>query len=313
MDSPTTECIAIFGAAGRIGTPLILHLMRRSPGVRLRLISRHENQARALRASYPDAETCVADYFDLHSLRTALADVTAIFVITPHFLDERTAMTHLVEAIENPGKLRQIVRIVGYHPGSRLSDIPQSLRDFGPGVATQHFIAQEVLEASQLPVTFLNLGASMMDNFLRNVPLRSRDVLVWPPRVIPYVDPRDVGEAAAKLLLSQNREPVGRVHHLNNNHDLKSGADVAALMSDVAGRPIGYDGSRSAYLEMTAARIQRDFGVAGGAEYLWEFFEYERSIESHWALDGTLERILGHAPKTLLEWLTEHRTALFAT
>jgi uncharacterized protein YbjT (DUF2867 family) len=313
MDSDTTECIAIFGAAGRIGTPLTLQLMQRSPGVRLRLISRHEDQARTLRTAYPGTETHVADYFDLRSLRSALADVTAIFVITPHFLDEQVAMTNLVSAIENREKLRRILRIVGYHPGSRLADVPRPLRDFGSGVATQHFIAQQILEASQLPVAFLNLGASMMDNFLRNAPLRSRGVLVWPPRVIPYVDPQDVGEAAAILLLSQKVEHLGKVLHLNNNHDLKSGPDVAALMSGVAGRPIGYDGSRSAYLEMASDRIQREYGVAGGAEYLWEFFEYERSIESHWMLDGTLQRILGHAPKTLLEWVTEHRTKLFAS
>jgi uncharacterized protein YbjT (DUF2867 family) len=302
--------IAIFGAAGRIGAPLVRQLVGHAPETKLQLISSKVDQTQSLNASFPTADVCTADYFDVDSLRRALHDVNGVFVITPHFLDEEVAMSNLVSVLEGSDEFQLLVRVVGYHPGSRLADVPQALRDFGSGVATQHFVAQEVLQASGLPATFLNLGASMMDNFLRNTPLRSRGTLVWHPRRIPYVDPRDVAEAASGILLS-SKEHLGKVYHLNNNHDLRTGADVASLMGQVAGKPIAYDGSRSAYLEMTAERIRRDFGVEGGAEYLWDFFEYERSIESHWTLNPTLQQLLGRPPTTLAEWIEEHRARLF--
>lgn len=304
------DCIAIFGANGRIGAPLGLQLVRNAPYTKLRLISSRVEQARSLNASFPTAEVCIADYFGLDSLQAALDGVNGVFVITPHFLDEKLAMSNLVSVLAGSDKLELLIRVVGYHPGSHLLDIPPALRDFGPGVATQHFVAQAILEASGLPATFLNLGASMMDNFLKNAPLRSRSTLVWHPRLIPYVDPRDVAEAASTMFLS-SKEHVGKTYHLNNNHDLRRGEDVASLMTRIAGKSIAFDGSRSAYLTMASERIRRDFGIEGGAEYLWDFFEYERSIESHWTLDPTLKQLLGRQPTTLSQWIAENRTRLF--
>jgi hypothetical protein len=45
-----------------------------------------------------------------------------------------------------------------------------------------------------LPITYLNIGASYMDNFIRIAEITRRTKsLVWPQRYIPYIDPREVG------------------------------------------------------------------------------------------------------------------------
>ena len=304
--------IAIFGASGRIGAPLAAHLRSMAPDVRLHLLSSFDAQAADMRLAFSSDTVAVADYLKLDDVKRAVKNTEAVFVITPHFLNEQRAMENLVLALREARGLKQVVRIVGYQPGSTLAKVPKPLRDFGFGVATQHFIAQEILEASGLPVTYLNLGSSMMDNFLRNSPLRTARKLVWPVRLIPYVDPREVGEAAARIFLATTpADFIQRVHTLNNNYDLRRGHDVAAIMSSVAQMPIDYDGSKESYLAMVSARLERQFGIRGAGEYMWEFFEYERTVEDRWTLDDFLERTLGRKPLTLEGWIHEHRQQLF--
>jgi uncharacterized protein YbjT (DUF2867 family) len=305
------ERIAIFGSTGHIGRPLAVSLVRKAPGIHLRLISRTEGQVPALQTAFPAHEAVQADYLDKTSLCRALSDVQAIFVVTPHFIDEERAMTNLVGALREQGISPHVIRIVGFQPGSTLAAVPHHLRSYGSGVATQHFVAKEVLDASGLPVTYFNLGASMMDNFLRVKALRTKRTLIWPDRLVPYVDPRDVAAAAAEVFLSANNDSWQGVLTLNNGHDLLRGRDVANLMSEVIQSPIEFDGTRESYLQSYSAALEQKFKRADAAEYLWNYFEYERSVERNWALHSSLELILGRKPTTLRAWIDEHRAPLF--
>ena len=58
-----------------------------------------------------------------------------------------------------------ILRLVGLQPEANPRRIPQSLRDHGLGLPIQHPIAKAILDESDLPVTYLNSGATFMDNF----------------------------------------------------------------------------------------------------------------------------------------------------
>jgi uncharacterized protein YbjT (DUF2867 family) len=303
--------IAVFGAAGHIGGPLARFVRYKAPQVHLRLISRSAAKAHELRGQFPTSDVAVADYLDLASLERALFDMQGVFVVTPHFIDEAVAMGNLIASLRRAGCLTQLIRIVGFQPDAKLAMVPKVLQDFGSGVATQHFVARELLDASGLPVTYLNLGASMMDNFLRNTSLRKTRTLVWPIRRVPYVDPREVGEAAARVFLSGEPGYLHHVHTLNNGHDLLSGSEVAELMSEVLQQPVYYDGTMESYLAMTSERLEQTFGRKGAGEYLWNFFEYEKSVEINWSLNDFLERTLGRKPTTLRAWIQEHCRQLF--
>jgi uncharacterized protein YbjT (DUF2867 family) len=187
--------ILIFGAAGRIGGPLAAFLQREVPQIRLRLATSHPAQADGLRRKYPSAEIVTANYFDLHSLLAAAADMEGVFVVTPSETDERPAMTNLVEALKSSGCAVHILRIVGILPEFNPRRIPKALRDHGLGLQIQHPIAKAILDESDLPVTYLNIGATYMDNFIRmGEGIRKKRTLIWPERLIPYIDPREVGE-----------------------------------------------------------------------------------------------------------------------
>lgn len=305
---PELHRIAIFGATGRMGGAVAAYLAYVSPRTTLRLLSSSPAGVAQL-AAYPAAEHAAADYLNPSSLAAALDGVDGVFVVTPSGLDEQAAMTNLVEAVRAAGTVRHIVRVVGYEPEATLARVPPHLaRRNGDG--TQHFVAKALLDESGLPVTFLNCGSTLMDNFRWfRQPVAERDVFVYPPRLVPFVDVRDFGEIAARLLLSDDARHISQFHTVNNGHDLLTTPEVAAMLSDVLRRPIRLDASREGFL--------REYGPVmnarspGEADYRWDFMAFELQNSVAWALNDFAERMLGRRPTTLRAWLMEHR-AMFA-
>jgi uncharacterized protein YbjT (DUF2867 family) len=154
------------------------------------------------------------------------------------------AVTNLVAALEGSDTLVHLIRMLGMQPEANLRRVPQSLRTHGMGLPIQHPIAKRVLDDSGLPVTYLNSGATFIDNFLRNAKgLRNHRTLIWPERLIPFIDTDDIAEVAARILLSDNHRHIGQFHTMNNGQDILRFSDVARLMSEVWGVPIRHDPS----------------------------------------------------------------------
>jgi uncharacterized protein YbjT (DUF2867 family) len=309
---PIPRTVAIFGANAHIGKPLARFLRFKAPHLKLRLIYSNLATVASLRDNFPDAEVSHASYFDRASLEAAHANMEGIFVVTPTYLDEQIAMSNLVASVEKAGSAIHIIRIVGHEPEQALDRVPVALREFGSGTATQHFVARKILNASGLPVTCLNIGASYMDNFIKIAEITRRTkVLVWPQRYIPYVDPREVGEIAARLLLSPDRRYINQFLTINNGHDLLTSDSVAAMMSDVVLETISQDGSREAFLREFTGIWEKRYNRPGVAKYLWEFFAYEAENSAFHSLNDLAERILQRKPMTLRAFFQEHRQLIY--
>ena len=303
---PVPSSILIFGAAAHIGRPLAAFLAREAPSIRLRLASQSASKAAALQQALPAAEVVLADYGDLPSLRKAVEGMEGMFVITPWGMDERPAMTNLVNALEEAGAVVHLLRFLGVQPEASPHRVPQSLREQRLGLPIQHPIAKQILDDSGLPVTYLNCGATFMDNFLAlgmREWLRRERKLIWPERLIPWIDPRDIAEVAGRLFLSDNHRHIGQFHTLNNGHDLLRFREVAELMSEVWNEPISYDSSQESFF---ASYPQ----LGPGLQPLWDFLQYEQDNEVVWARNDFVERTLGRKPTTLRQWLIEHRDAV---
>lgn len=301
---PVPKSILVFGANDHIGSPLVEFLTREAPSVKLRLVTHSPAKVEGLAGRFPAAEVVVADYFDQALLEAATRDMEGVFVITPSGIDETAAMTNLVAALKGSPSLVHLIRVLGLQPESNPRRIPQNMREHAMGIEVQHPMAKRILDESDLPVTYLNCGATFMDNFVRlglAESVKRKRVLIWPERLIPWIDPRDIGEVAGRLLLSDNHRHIGQFHTMNNGHDLLRFHEVAALMSEAFGEPIGYDGSRETFFAV--------YGQFMGpvAEILWNFFQYEQDNEVVWARNDFVERTLGRKPTTLREWLIEHR------
>ncbi|GGI25797.1 MULTISPECIES: SDR family oxidoreductase [Bradyrhizobium] len=297
--------ILIFGAAAHIGGPLAHFLREEAPQIKLRLVTSNPANCDVLRREHPHAEVVIASYFDLASLEKAVDGMEGIFVLTRSGTNEADAMTNLVVLLKKARSAVHVIRLVGLQPEANRRRIPQSLREHGLGLPIQHPIAKEILDESGLPVTYLNIGATFMDNFYwMKDGLRKERKLIWPERLIPYIDPRDIAEVAGRLFLSSNHRHIGQFHTLNNGQDILRFSDVADLMTKVFQERIVHDGSRAGFFE-----AYRELGEIR-LHYLWDFFQYEEQNEVVWARNDFVERTLGRMPVSLSEWLAEHRQAL---
>lgn len=311
MDKPREKSvprsIAIFGASGHIGGPLARHVRCQAPDTQLRLITSVESKRDVLRKDFPEAQCLVANLFDASSLQRALDGVEAVFLVTPSPFDEAVAMANFVDAARKWARLVHVVRIVGYEPESLARRVPEELRRLG-GTAQQHRVAKAILDESDLPVTYLNVGASYLDNFLLMAPtVRKERRMVWPDRLIPFIDPRDLGEIAAALLLSPDGRHMHQFLTLNNGQDLLTTAQIVETLSDILKTPIAYESSREAFLREYGERFARGRGSADAAANIWSFVHYEQGNSAFLCLNDMGERILGRKLTSVRAWFMEHR------
>lgn len=308
---PPLERIAVFGANGHIGRPLAEWVSKHSPSTGLRLVIRTDQHRTALATAFPEAEICIANYYDLASLEAALAGVQGAFIVTPDFLDEQRAMTNFVYAARtNPG-LRHSVRLIADPPGMTLDRVPDSLKAFGGGTAVQHLRAKAILEQSGLPFTYINIAAYFMQNFLTpffNGPIRAERILSVPRnRRMGFIDTHDIGACAAAILLSGNQRHIGQTYHLDNGHDVMWFDEVAGLMSEVFSQPIAYDGTDETFLRFCGEGVKAYIGRLDADQYYINYFQFEQDNETVWRKSDIVEFLTGRPAKTLRQWLSENQ------
>jgi uncharacterized protein YbjT (DUF2867 family) len=304
---PIPKTIAVFGAGGRMGRPFAQYVRYAAPDVKLRLITSSPDKLDDVRKQFPGIEVIAASYTDRASLTPALAGIEGVFFVTPSGIDENVATGNFIEAVREAGTVKHIIRVIGYEPESTPERVPAKLAAMG-GDGSQHYIAKRMLDKSGLPVTFLNCGASLMDNLLYTAPgiQRSR-TLIWPQRWMPLIDPRDFAEVCARVLLSDDARHITQFHTVNNGQDQFTTTVVAEIMSDVFREKITHDGSKEGFLKEYGPVLEARQSREGEAEYRWDFFQYEYSNSIVWALNNFAERMLGRKPMTFRSWLMEHR------
>ncbi len=308
---PIPKSVLIFGAGGHIGGPMAAFLRFHAPEMRLRLASSRPEAMDDLQQAFPEAEVVNATYMDTAKLNAAFAGMQAALIVTPPECDEHAAMTNVVDAVRKSGTMKHLIRVVGLQPDMNHARVPEKLRSFGKGIEVQHPIARQVLDEADMPVTYLNSGASFMDNLQRLAGQVQQGYFTWPNRPVTYIDPREIGEVAARLLLSEDARHIYQFYTMNNGEEPRSASDVAALMEEVLLRKIPHDPSKEAFLAYFQPLVDGGAMPAHFPEYLWDFFSYEAANATVWVPNKFVERMLGRQPNTLRSWLMEHR-AIFA-
>ncbi|WP_313808741.1 NmrA family NAD(P)-binding protein [Sphingobium sp.] len=305
--------IGIFGATGHIGTPMARWLRYNAPGTRLRLMTSNPGSVAGLQQAFPDCEVAIGDFYDLPGLTKAVDGLEGLFVVPPNGTREEVAMTNLVDALKRSGSLVHMIRTLGIFPHMNPRRIPAELVQMGMGLEVQHPIARRILEDSDLPVTFFNLGASFLDNFLRpRFEMLSPGKVTWPDRRVPMIDPREIGEAAARILLSDNARHIHQFQTLNNGSDYITMGEMVRIMSEELLIDIEHDSSKEGLFALLEPAVRAGKVREGMPEYLWNFFRYEDANDVAWVLNDFLERTLGRKPNTVRGWIREHREQLRA-
>ncbi|KLP07153.1 Uncharacterized protein LW94_6428 [Fusarium fujikuroi] len=297
------KSILIFGAAGHIGQPLAEFLTREAPDIQLSLVARSPEKQKMLQNKFPNARVLAADYENPSSLAAAVKGIEGVFVISSSGMLETSAMTNLTNVLKQDGSSVHVIRLLGIFPEFNPHRLPANL---GPGnLPIEHPIAKRILDESGLPVTYINSGASFIDNlWLQIKPVLLHKKFIWPEHRVPFLDPRDIAEVAGRLFLSDNAKHIGAFHTMNNGHDWLSFEEVAGILSEELGEPIAFDGSYEGFMGFWGPRMGKK------AERLWTFFKFEQANEEQWALNNFVERILGRKPTTVRGWIVEHKSGL---
>jgi len=227
--------ILVTGATGKVGRQVVQNLVQRGAGVRA--IVRDP-----ARANLPASVDIVqGDLLDVAALRSAFGGVSTLFLLNAVVPDEFTQALVVLNAARDAG-VRRVVYLSVIH-SDRYVNVPHFAGKFG---------VERMLEVMGFEATILR-PAYFMDN-----DLTVKDVVsgygVYPMPIgakgLAMIDTADIGEIAAIELLRRDRAaplPLERINLVGP--DTLTGDMVAAIWSEVLGRPVAYGGDDTAGFE----------------------------------------------------------------
>ncbi|TJX41681.1 MAG: NAD-dependent epimerase/dehydratase family protein, partial [Mesorhizobium sp.] len=220
----------ILGGTGRVGSATAATLLRQ--GEPVTVVTRDEAKAAALAAQ--GAEVAVADVVDVEALRGVFRRGTRAFLLNPPAdpstdtdAQERRTVAAIVAALDGSGLEKVVAESTyGARAGERTGDL-----------TILHGL-EEKLHRQPIAASIIR-AAYYMSNWDASLETASRDgvvnTLLPADFELPMVAPRDLGEAAARLLM----EPLEKngLHHVEGPSRYTP-RDVAAAFGEALGRQV---------------------------------------------------------------------------
>lgn len=281
--------ILVSGSTGKVGQHLVAAL--KSAGASFKALARSDASAQALAGQ--GVAVVRGDLGDPASLRAALEGADALFLLSaaPRFAPLEIAA---VDAARAAG-LRKVVK---------LSALGASADAASP-LLRHHALAERHLEASGLDFTILR-PTFFQQNW---VAFHSHAIKAGQPVYtnagegrMGWVDTRDIAEVAAKALLEPGH--AGLVYDLTGPESL-SNAEAGARLAAKLGREV------PVLTVPDAAAFQAMQGMGMDAWYAYGMTALNQAVRRG-ASDyttGTVELVMGHAPRTLDAFFEEHLPA----
>lgn len=278
--------VLVVGASGNQGGACARRLAER--GVPLRVAGR---DTVALRDRFPRAEVVRFDLRDRSTFATATARICGMFLVRP-------------PAIARVGSTLNMLLDVAARQGSP-HVVFSSVAGAEKSRAVPHRRVEDHLRRCGLPWTILRPGF-----FLQNLVDAYRIDLVHEGRLfvpagdgrVAWVDARDVGEVAARVLAAP-RDFEGEVDLLTGAQAY-SFADTAAVLAEELGRPIRYE---PASVPSYARHLRERHGLGCMQTFVqtWLHLGLRRGAAEH--VSPRLGERLGRAPTSLRDFVREQR------
>lgn len=234
--------ILVTGATGTVGRHVVQQLVQR--GADVRALVRDPSKAR-LPESVALAQ---GELLDIDAVRGALAGISTLFLLNAVTPDEVTQALLVLNLAREAG-VKRVVYLSVIH-----SDLYSNVPHFAGKLAVERMLEQLGFEATVLrPAYFIDNDLSIKDVVLQHG--------VYPMPIggkgLAMIDTRDIGEIAALELLRRERAagplPFTRINLVGP--DTLTGAGVAAIWSQVLGRPIVYGGDDTAAFERNLRHV----------------------------------------------------------
>ncbi|MCX5561783.1 NAD(P)H-binding protein [Streptomyces sp. NBC_00038] len=279
--------ILVTGATGTIGSELLRRLAAR--GEKARALTRDPT-----RATVPaGVEVVRGDYHELASVEAAMSGVSALFAVGVLGPGDADADAELVAAARAAG-VRRVVKLSAIGTGDPA---------LGP-VSSWHLGGEQAVQASELEWTVLRPSSFTSNTLSWAEAIHSGDPV---PNMTGtgsqgVVDPRDVSEVAAEVLLAPGH--AGRTYTLTGP-ELLTTSEQAAALAEVLGRPVATvdvppDALREQFIEAGMSETYAE-GVLAGTAYV------RRGGNA--VLTEDVRRVLGREPRTYAQWARDHKEA----
>lgn len=234
--------ILVTGATGRVGRHVVQQLLARNADIRV--LVRDPSKA-----DFPASVNVVqGDMLDIDALRKAFTGIRTLFLLNAVAGDEFTQALIALNIARESG-VERVVYLSVMH-SENFVNVPH----FAVKSGAERMIRQMGFSATILrPAYFIDNELMIKDVIFNHG--------VYPMPIggkgIAMVDARDIAEVAAIELVRRDRAadklPVETINMVGP--DTLTGSDVAAIWSDVLGRPIVYGGDDPSGFEQNLANI----------------------------------------------------------
>lgn len=217
--------ILVTGATGTVGQ----ELMKCLSGSEHTIFAGVRNREKAEQFAWKGVELVHLDYDDEDSIRAALEGVDKLFLLPPG--DEPKIKAEVGKRLVNLAAEAEVKHIV------KLSSI-EAHKD----LISPHFAMEQHIEKIGIPFTHLrpNWFMQNFDNFYIGPIKEDHEIGIYTADArATFIDARDIGAVAAKVLMTEGEDHYGKVYELTGSEALTHG-DVARILSEATGLDIKY-------------------------------------------------------------------------
>ena len=281
--------LLITGATGQLGSAIIDRLLQQLPATQIAGLVREEQKAATLRAK--GVRVCLGSYDDVASLDHAMQGIDKVLLIAGTD-EERRLQQHqnVVDAAKKAG-----VQWLGY-TSRTLKDRTTMANQLMQG----HFQTEDAIKASGLPYSLFR-NVLYLDAVPQFVGAKVFETGIYLPAgqgKVPFALRRELGEAIANVLAADT--PAKPIYQLTAGESY-SFADVAAALTDLAGKPVPYTAAEiPAFEQVLRTRGLPEVVVGRITGFMTDIKNGQEDD-----LSPDLTQLLGRPPATLYAGLQE--------
>lgn len=281
--------ILVTGATGHLGSAVIDQLLKNTSKEKFIALARNEEKAQAL--TDKGVQVRIADFDDIASVEKAFQGIEKLLLISTVAQNRAEQQKAVVDAAKKAG-VKHIV-----YTGITMEDVNTSAIKTLMG---SHFETEDHIKESGLAYTFLrnSLYTDVIPMYVGEKVFETGIYLPAGNGKSPYALRREMGEAAANVLLQDGHE--NKTYEITGS-ELYDYTEVAQILSELSGKDVPYiDADPAQYPE----RLKQS-GVPEFVVFLIAGFAEDLKNHQFEIVTDDLEKLLGRKPTTLKEALKE--------